>query len=175
MILDTKKCAHAGFVICWPLSSVRTELQRAVAASFAPWRDRKLPKTNCYVWWNLGTSLRPRKKQESSIWKHKSSPRAEKARVIRSAGKVMHLVFFDHHGVVYDHRFSKCQTIIRDLFIGAESIDSWLRCAKRDRNWLSTDGSFIRIMRQLTDSTFARMSWAKLDVNWLCIHLIRRI
>lgn len=58
----------------------------------------------------------PETKQESSVWKHKGSPRVQKARVVKSAGKVMHLVFFDHRGVIYDHRVPKGQTITGNYY-----------------------------------------------------------
>jgi [histone H3]-lysine36 N-dimethyltransferase SETMAR len=58
----------------------------------------------------------PETKQESSIWKHKSSPRPEKAKVVRSAGKVMHLVFFDHQGIIYDNRVPKGQTVTGNYY-----------------------------------------------------------
>jgi len=58
----------------------------------------------------------PETKQESAIWKHRNSPRVEKAKVSRSAGKVMHLIFFDHQGVIYDHRVPKGQTITGEYY-----------------------------------------------------------
>jgi [histone H3]-lysine36 N-dimethyltransferase SETMAR len=58
----------------------------------------------------------PETKQESSIWKHKLSPRPTKAKVCRSAGKVMHLIFFDHQGIIYDHCLPHGQTITGNYY-----------------------------------------------------------
>lgn len=58
----------------------------------------------------------PENKQESSVWKHKSSPRPQKAKVCRSAGKVMHLVFFDYQGIIYDHCVQSGQTVTGNYY-----------------------------------------------------------
>lgn len=53
----------------------------------------------------------PETKQQSAQWKHPTSPRPKKAKVQPSAGKVMHLVFFDKIGVIYDHVVPRHTTI----------------------------------------------------------------
>lgn len=58
----------------------------------------------------------PESKQQSSVWKHQSSPRPHKAKVARSAGKVMHLIFFDYQGIIYDHRLPKGQTVTGNYY-----------------------------------------------------------
>ena len=58
----------------------------------------------------------PETKRESAVWKHKSSPRPQKAKVVKSAGKVMHLVFFDFKGVIYDHHVPKGQTVTGNYY-----------------------------------------------------------
>jgi [histone H3]-lysine36 N-dimethyltransferase SETMAR len=58
----------------------------------------------------------PESKQESCVWKHKSSPRPQKAKVCRSAGKVMHLVFFDYQGIIYDHCIPRGQTVTGNYY-----------------------------------------------------------
>lgn len=58
----------------------------------------------------------PETKQESAQWKHPSSPRPKKAKVQASAGKVMHLVFFDKQGIVYDHVVDKQRTVTANYY-----------------------------------------------------------
>jgi len=58
----------------------------------------------------------PETKQESAVWQHQTSPRVHKAKVIKSAGKVMHLIFFDHQGVIYDHQVAKGQTVTGEYY-----------------------------------------------------------
>lgn len=58
----------------------------------------------------------PESKQQSAVWKRGSSPRPQKAKIARSAGKVMHLVFFDHRGIIYDHRVPKGQTVTGNYY-----------------------------------------------------------
>ena len=42
----------------------------------------------------------PETKEQSKHWKHTSCPPLKKAKVVRSAGKVMASVFWDYHGVI---------------------------------------------------------------------------
>lgn len=45
----------------------------------------------------------PELKSESMQWSHKGSPRPQKAKTVKSAGEVMHLIFCYKCGVIYDH------------------------------------------------------------------------
>ena len=45
----------------------------------------------------------PETKVQSSVWKTPSSPSPKKARVSKSAGKVMFVVFFDIKGLILIH------------------------------------------------------------------------
>lgn len=53
----------------------------------------------------------PESKQQSMQWMKGDEQRPQKAKVVKSAGKVMHLVFFDIHGVIYDHVVPKGQGV----------------------------------------------------------------
>ena len=53
----------------------------------------------------------PESKQQSSVWVHSGSPRPQKAKVCKSANKVMHLIFFDYQGIIYDHVVVRGHTI----------------------------------------------------------------
>ena len=53
----------------------------------------------------------PETKLQSSVWKHTDSPPPKKAIVWNSAGKVMHMVFFDRQGLVYDHAVPRHTTV----------------------------------------------------------------
>ena len=45
----------------------------------------------------------PESKQQRSVWKHPSSPPPVKARLAKSMGKVMAIIFFDIQGIVLKH------------------------------------------------------------------------
>lgn len=45
----------------------------------------------------------PESKQQSSVWKHPSSPSPIKARLSKSAGKVMSIIFCDSKGIILNH------------------------------------------------------------------------
>ncbi|GFW08999.1 histone-lysine N-methyltransferase SETMAR [Trichonephila clavipes] len=45
----------------------------------------------------------PTIKQQSSEWKHPSSPTPKKAKAVKSAGRVITIFFFYYEGIVYQH------------------------------------------------------------------------
>ncbi|GFX62446.1 uncharacterized protein TNCV_412881 [Trichonephila clavipes] len=45
----------------------------------------------------------PTIKQQSSEWKHPSSPTPMKAKTVKSAGRVMTIIFLYYEGIVYQH------------------------------------------------------------------------
>lgn len=53
----------------------------------------------------------PESKQASSVWKTPSSPTPKKAKVVRSARKVMMISFFDYRGMVYQHEVPPRTTV----------------------------------------------------------------
>lgn len=53
----------------------------------------------------------PELKQQSSQWKRAQSPPPKKAKLSRSAGKVMMIIFFDSEGFLYQHAVPQGQTV----------------------------------------------------------------
>ena len=53
----------------------------------------------------------PETKAKSMVWKHTSSPPPTKAKVVKSAKKVIFLVFADHRGIILSHVVPTDQTI----------------------------------------------------------------
>ena len=65
----------------------------------------------------------PETKMQSSIWKHSGSPPPKKALVRRSAGKVMHMVFLDRDGLVYDHEVPPHTTVTSAYYSQVLKVD----------------------------------------------------
>jgi histone-lysine N-methyltransferase SETMAR len=61
-------------------------------------------------------SYDPETKQQSSEWLSNDSPRPTKARRVRSSLKVMHIIFFDHHGILLDHCVPLGTNVDGDLY-----------------------------------------------------------
>ena len=59
----------------------------------------------------------PETKQQSSQWKHPSSPRPKKARQVRSNQKAMLIAFFDHEGIVHHEFAATGQTINQHFYL----------------------------------------------------------
>lgn len=53
----------------------------------------------------------PETKLKSSIWKHRGSPAPKKAKVAKSVGKQMHILFADRHGMILVHAVPSGQTV----------------------------------------------------------------
>lgn len=58
----------------------------------------------------------PESKQQSSVWKHPSSPSPIKARLSKSAGKVMCAVFCDINGIILNHMVPPKTTITGNYY-----------------------------------------------------------
>ena len=60
----------------------------------------------------------PETKEQSKQWKHTSSPAPKKAKVVRSAGKVMASVFWDYQGVILIEYLQKGHTVTGQHYSG---------------------------------------------------------
>lgn len=81
----------------------------------------------------------PETKQQSSQWKHASSPRPKKARQSRSNIKSMLIVFFDYEGVVHHEYAPRGQTINKEYYLGVlKRLRDAIR-RKRRQLWSSGD------------------------------------
>lgn len=59
----------------------------------------------------------PEGKQASTQWKTPGSPTPKKAKVVKSAGKVMVITFFDHLGMVYQHAVPSGTTVTAPYYV----------------------------------------------------------
>lgn len=73
----------------------------------------------------------PESKQQSAIWKHPSSPSPVKARLSKSAGKVMSIIFCDSKGIVLNHMVPAKTTVNGEYY--AHVLRVPLRRAIRDK------------------------------------------
>jgi len=60
--------------------------------------------------------LDPETKSQSSVWKHTSSPPPKKARVTKSVGKHMFILFMDWKGMLLTHAVPKEETVNADYY-----------------------------------------------------------
>lgn len=58
----------------------------------------------------------PESKQQSSVWKHKSSPSPVKAQLSKSAGKVMCIIFFSAQEIILTHMVPEKTTVNGDYY-----------------------------------------------------------
>jgi len=58
----------------------------------------------------------PETKQQSMVWRHSGSPRPEKFRVQKSAGKVLASIFWDQDGILLTDYLPKGQTINAEYY-----------------------------------------------------------
>ena len=58
----------------------------------------------------------PERKQQSSMWKHPSSPSPTKALISKSAGKVMAIIFCDIQGIILNHMFPSKTTVTGNYY-----------------------------------------------------------
>ncbi len=56
-------------------------------------------------------------KAQSSTWKHSTSPRAKKARQVRSNVKVLLTVFFDYNGIVHQEFLPQGCTVNKEYYL----------------------------------------------------------
>ena len=84
----------------------------------------------------------PESKQQSSVWKHPSSPSPTKALISKSAGKVMAIIFCDIQGIILNHFVPPKTTVTRNYY--ATVIKSELLPAiKRKRPHLERSGILL--------------------------------
>lgn len=83
----------------------------------------------------------PETKQQSSQWKHVSSPRPKKARQSRSQIKSMLIVFFYHEGVVHHEYAPKGQTINKEYYV--EILKRLRDAVRRKRPHLWSSGDWL--------------------------------
>lgn len=81
----------------------------------------------------------PETKQQSMQWVRKGEPRPVKAKAIKSAGKVMHLVFFDITGVIYDHVIPKGTSVTGQYYSNVLK-GPFMRKMRQKRQNLLRDG-----------------------------------
>ena len=74
--------------------------------------DRIITTDETWLWF-----YDPETKQQSSVWKRNSSPPPQKARVSRSGGKYMFIMFMDRWGMLLCHSVPKDQTVNTTLII----------------------------------------------------------
>ena len=73
------------------------------------------PSTNSCIhnWFHF---FEPESKQQSSMWKHTWSPSPVKARLSKSVGKVMSIIFCDTKGIVLNHMVPDKTIVIGDYY-----------------------------------------------------------
>ena len=74
----------------------------------------------------------PKSKQKSSMWKHTWSPSPVKARLSKSVGKVMSIIFCDTKGIVLNHLVPDKTIVNGDVYSGV--LREQLRRAIRDKH-----------------------------------------
>ena len=84
----------------------------------------------------------PESKQQSSMWKHPSSPSPTKALISRSAGKVMAIIFCDIQGIILNH-FVPPKTIVTGNYYASVIKSDLLPAIKRKRPQLMRFGILL--------------------------------
>ena len=79
--------------------------------------DRIITTDETWLWF-----YDPETKQQSSVWKRNSSPPPQKARVSRSGGKYMFIMFMDRRGMLLCHSVPKDQTVNADYYSKVKNI-----------------------------------------------------
>ena len=74
----------------------------------------------------------PESRQQSSVWKHPSSPSPTKALISKSAGKVMAIIFCDMQGIILNH-FVPPKTIVTGNYYATVIKSELLPAMKRKR------------------------------------------
>ncbi|GFV44438.1 histone-lysine N-methyltransferase SETMAR [Trichonephila clavipes] len=76
----------------------------------------------------------PTIKQQSSEWKHPSSPTLKEAETVKTAGQVMTIIFFDYEGIVYLHAVEPGTTISDSYYTNV--LRTMVQQVKRKRSLL---------------------------------------
>ena len=90
----------------------------------------------------------PESKQQSSMWKQTWSPSSVKARLSKSVGKVMSIIFCDTKAILHNHMVPDKIIVNGDYYSGV--LREQLRRAIRDkpRNCTGQDSFYTKITRQ---------------------------
>ncbi|MCG8044068.1 MAG: hypothetical protein JAY66_00005 [Candidatus Thiodiazotropha taylori] len=109
---------------------VRKQICRDILNRYAEEGDGFLNKiiTCDETWFHF---FEPESKQQSSVWKHASSPSPVKARLSKSVGKVMSIIFCDTKGIVLNHMVPAKTTVNSEYY--AHLIKFQLQRAIRDK------------------------------------------
>ena len=92
----------------------------------------------------------PESKQQSSVWKHPSSPSPTKAFISKSAGKVMAIIFCDIQGIILNH-FIPPKTTVTGNYYATVIKSELLRAIKKSPHTLRGLGfCCTMITRQVT-------------------------
>lgn len=105
----------------------------------------------------------PETKFQSSVWKHTDSPPPKKGLVKPSAGKVMHMVFFDRDGLVYDHSLPPHTTVTAQYYssVLTSSFRRHLRSKRPDKvqhGWILHHDNAPAHTARLTKETLQEMN-----------------
>ena len=84
----------------------------------------------------------PESKQQSSVWKHPSSPSPTKALISKSAGKVMAIIFCDIKGLILNH-FVPPKTTVTGNYYATAIKSELLPAIKRKRPLLERSGILL--------------------------------
>ena len=90
-----------------------TELQQRLSDEGDSFRDKVI--TCDETWFHF---FEPESKQQSSMWKHTWSPSPVKARLLKSVGKVMSIIFCDTKGIVLNHMVPDKTIVNGDYYSG---------------------------------------------------------
>ena len=87
-------------------------------------------------------SFEPESKQQSSVWKHPSSPSPTKALISKSAGKVMAIIFCDIQGIILNH-FVPPKTTVTGNYYATVIQSELLLAIKRKHPHLERSGILL--------------------------------
>ena len=73
--------------------------------------NRIITTDETWLWFND-----PETKQQSAVWKHSESPPPKKARVSKSGGKYMFIMFADSQGMILQHAVPTAKTVNADYY-----------------------------------------------------------
>jgi len=116
----------------------------------------------------------PETKQQSMEWRHSGSPRPQKFRVQKSAGKVLASIFWDQDGILLIDYLPKGQTINAEycssLLVQLKDI-----CRKNAAGRSPRGSCSCTTMPRLTGHLQPRRNWPTWGSNVLITHPILRI
>jgi len=117
----------------------------------------------------------PETKQQSTEWQHSESPRPQKFRVQKCAGKFLASIFWDQDSIIPIDYLPKGQTINAEYYSPLlVQLKDILKEKRRPRG-RSLKGSFSCTMPRLTGHLQPRRNWPTWASSVLIIHPILRI